>query len=92
MMQTDVISSACAANTSTSVTTSRVRLKGLTISYASGGTVSVANGNGGSVLFSFTAPAAIGSINVVIPGEGVLASAGLYVTCAASTTANVFYG
>jgi hypothetical protein len=91
-MQTDVKSGFCFAAASTAVVTERTRLRGVTISYPSGGTVQVTNGNGGAVLFTFQAPATAGSVNVLIPGEGILASAGLYVTCAASTTANVFYG
>jgi hypothetical protein len=92
MMQTDVKSAACAAGTSTTVTSQRSRLKALTISYPSGGTVSVTDGSGGQAMFSFTAPAAIGSVHIIIPGEGLLALTGLYVTCAASTTAVAFYG
>lgn len=91
-MQTDVKSAACAAGASTTAVAYRTRLKGLTISYPSGGTVVVTNGNGGATLFTWTAPAAAGDTCVFIPGEGIVASAGLYVTCAASTTANVFYG
>ena len=91
-MQTDVKSAACGAGASTTVFTGRTRLKGLTISFASGGTVVVTDGNGGATLYSFTAPAAIGATNVLIPGEGVLAYNGIYVTTAALTTASVFYG
>lgn len=92
MMQTDVKAASCAANGSTTAYADRTRLRALTISYASGGTVAVTDGNGGATLFSFTAPAAAGSIHVIIPGEGILAQSGLYVTNAASTTAIVYYG
>jgi homoaconitase/3-isopropylmalate dehydratase large subunit len=51
----------------------------------------VADGNS-VTLFSFTAPAAVGSIHVLIPGEGLLAQNGMTVTCGASTTAVAFYG
>lgn len=91
-MQTDVKSAVCAAGASTTAVSTRTRLKGLTISYASGGTVVVTDGNGGATLYSFTAPTAVGSINILIPGEGILAYTGLYVTNAAATTASVFYG
>jgi len=91
-MQTDVKSGIGFAGATTDVTTNRTRLKGLTISYPSGGTVTVKNGNGGDTLFIFSAPAAAGSISILIPGQGILATAGLSVICAASTTANVFYG
>lgn len=91
-MQTDVKSAACAANGSTSAYEARTRLRAVTVSYASGGTVAITDGNGGATLFSFTAPAAAGSIHMIMPGEGILASDGLYVTNAASTTAIVYYG
>ena len=89
-MQTDVKSAACAAGATTVAFNGRTRLRGLVISYPSGGTVTV-NDNGTAV-FSFTAPAAIGATNVIIPGEGILCSTSVSVVCAASTTAIVFYG
>jgi hypothetical protein len=91
MQQTDVKSAACAAGAATTVAGNRFRLKALTISYTTSGTVSVADGNS-VTLFSFTAPAAVGSIHVLIPGEGLLAQNGMTVTCGASTTAVAFYG
>jgi hypothetical protein len=91
-MQTDVKSETCAAGASTTAVSVRTRLKGLTISYASGGTVVVTDGNGGPTLYSFTAPTVAGTTNVIIPGQGILATTGLYVTNAAATTASVFYG
>ena len=91
-MQTDVKSAACAAGASTTAVSVRTRLKGLTISYPSGGTVVVTDGNGGATLYSFTAPLVAGSTNILIPGQGILATTGLYVTNAAATTASVFYG
>ena len=89
-MQTDVKSASCGAGATTAAFVGRTRLRGLVISYPSGGTVTV-NDNGVAV-FSFTAPAAIGTTNVIIPGEGILCSTGVSVVCAASTTAVVFYG
>lgn len=92
-MQTDVKSAACAAAGSTTAYADRTRLRGITISYASGGTVTVKDGStSGATLFSFTAPGAIGCVHILIPAEGVLATSGLYVTCAADTTAVVYYG
>ena len=92
-MKYDVQSGTAAANTSTTVVSYRVRVKGLVISYPSGGTVTIKDGGtNGTTVFSFTAPAAIGSVNIVIPGEGILCETDVYVTCAASTTAVVFYG
>jgi hypothetical protein len=91
-MQTDVKSAACAAGATTAATGFRSRLKGLTISYTTSGTVSVTDGSGGVTLFSFTAPAAIGAIHILIPGQGILAQNGLSVVCGASTTAVAYYG
>lgn len=91
-MQTDVKSAACAAGATTAVTGYRSRLKALTISHTTSGTVSVTDGAGGAVLFDFTAPAAVGGLHILIPGEGILAQNGLSVICAASTTAVAFYG
>jgi hypothetical protein len=91
-MQTDVRSAACAAGATTVVTSFRSRLKGLTISYTTSGTVSVTDGSSGVTLFSFTAPAAVGAIHILIPAEGLLGLTGLSVVCGASTTAVAYYG
>lgn len=90
-MQTDVKSAACAAGAATAVSNARVRLKALTISYTTSGTVSATDA-AGVTLFSFTAPAAVGAIHILIPGQGILAPGGLTVTCGASTTAVAYYG
>jgi len=92
MMQTDVKSTAAAAGATTTIFAGSARIKGLTISYPSGGTVTLNNGTGGTAVFSFTAPAAAGAINVIIPGEGIYCSTNISAVCAASTTAVVFYG
>ena len=91
-MQTDVKSAACAAGATTAATNFRSRLKALTISYTTSGTVSISDGVGGATLFSFTAPAAVGAIHIIVPGQGILALNGLSVTCGASTTAVAYYG
>jgi hypothetical protein len=91
-MQTDVKSGYCPVGATTTVFAGRTRLKGLVISYPSGGTVVITDGAGGATLFDFTALAVIGTISINIPGEGVLAQNGLVVTTAAATTVNVFYG
>ena len=88
-MQYDVKSTACASGASTEVFAGPARVKGMTVSYASGGTVVIANG--GSNVYSFTAPAAAGSINILIPGEGIRCSANVVATTA-NATATVFYG
>ena len=91
-MQTDVKSGYCPVSATTVVTSERTRLKGLVISYPSGGTVVVKDGEGGPTIYEFVALAVIGSICVVIPGEGILAANGIAVTTAAATTVSIFYG
>lgn len=92
-MQTDVQAAACAANTTTNVTTYRARIKGLMIAVpTAGGTLTINDGNGGSAIFSYVSAAAAGNFNVVIPGEGVLAETGISVVTPANMTVTVFYG
>ena len=92
-MQYDVKSGVAAANTSTTVFAGRTRVKGLLISYAGTGTVVIKDGGaGGATVFSFTAPADSGCVNVLIPGEGILCETSIYVTNSAGTLATVFYG
>lgn len=89
-MQTDVKASSLAA--SGSVFASGTRVKGLTISYASGGTVTLLDGGaGGDSRYAFTAPAAAGVMSVLIPGEGILFRTNVYATIANATVV-VFYG
>ena len=89
-MQTDVKS---AERTTTGTAyAAPARLKGLVISFATGGTVVVKDGgSGGTTVFSYTAPAAAGAVNVIIPGEGILCRTDIHVTLS-SATATVFYG
>lgn len=89
-MQTDVKS---AERTTTGTAyAAPARLKGLVISFATGGTVVVKDGgSGGATVFSYTAPAAAGTVNVIIPGEGILCRTDIHVTLS-SATATVFYG
>lgn len=71
----------------------RARLKGVAIGNpVAGGQVVIKDGNGGTTLFSFTAPAAAGGINIVIPGEGILFSTSINVTTAAGQPVTIFYG
>ena len=68
------------------------RLKSLTVSYASGGTVSVKDGgSSGTTVWSFTAPAAAGSVHILLPGEGIRCTTDVYVALS-SATATVTYG
>lgn len=89
-MQTDVKAVAVAATGSAYA--ARTRVKGIVVSYASGGTVLLKDGGAsGTTAFSFTAPAAAGSVNIVIPGEGILFSTNVYATLT-DATITVFYG
>lgn len=91
-MQTDVKAGSAAANATTTIFGGPARIKGVTISYPSGGTVVLNDGTAGTAMFSFTAPAAAGSVNILLPGEGIRCNTNISAVCAASTTAVVFYG
>lgn len=86
-MQYDV--SAVTVTSTTTAVGGPVRVKGLTLSYASGGTLSLADG--ASSKFSFTAPAAAGSIHILIPGEGIRFTTNVNATVS-GVTAVVYYG
>lgn len=88
MMQTDVKAATCGAG-ATTVFNGPARVKGLTVSFATGGTIVIADGT--ITKFTYTAPAAAGTINIVIPGEGVRCDTSVIATCT-SATAVVFYG
>jgi len=94
MMQTDVLATAiAAAQTNSTVFAGPARIKGMVVSVpAAGGTMTLQNGSGGTVLFSFVAPAIAGAVNVIIPGQGILCSSGIYATTPANMTVTVFYG
>lgn len=90
MMQTDVKSKELTA--SGSVFADRTRVRAITIAYASGGTVAIKDGgSSGTTVWSFTAPAAAGSVHVLLPGEGILCQTNAYATLS-SATVNVVYG
>ena len=93
MMQTDVKAGTAGAGASTAVTAYRARIKAIAMTYtADAGAITITDGNGGATLFSFTPAAAIGSLYMLFPGEGILAQTGIYVTNGTGTTATVFYG
>ena len=92
MMQTDVLSTAAAAGATTTIFGGPARIKGVSISYSTGGTVVLNDGTGGTAKFSFTAPADAGSIYIVVPGEGIKCATNISAVCSATTTAVVFYG
>ena len=93
MMQTDVKAGAAAAATSTTVTSVRSRVKAIALTYtASAGAITITDGNGGPTVFTFTPAGAIGSLYMLLPGEGILCLTGIYVTNGTGTSATVFYG
>ena len=93
MMQTDVKAVPCPANSSTLVYDGRARLKSLIITTPiGGGTLSIADGADGVILFSLVCQPAVGMTNVLLPGEGILFVTGLYVECPSGLSATVCYG
>ena len=89
-MQTDV--KAAERTTSGSAFGGSTRVKGLVVSFATGGTVVLKDGGAsGTTRFSYTAPAAAGTTNIVIPGQGIKFDTDVYVTLT-DATATVFYG
>ena len=93
-MQYDVKSTAIAgAQTNAAVFAGPARIKGLLVSVpTAGGTMTLQDGSGGTVKFTFVAPAVAGSVNVIVPGEGIRCDAGIYATTPANMTVTVFYG
>jgi len=95
MMQTDVKSLLVAASATDTIVggTNRNRLKALTISFAAtGGTVVVKDGAAGTTLFSFPAPTAIGTIHILVPGEGILARTSIYALMTNIDSVQIYYG
>ena len=97
MMQTDVLSAHLSA--AGSYYAGRTRLRGIVISpkASTAATFEIRNGSStGAVLYTMDI-ASLGTPNtfyVLIPGEGILASTGLYLTLSAGsvTGITVFYG
>ena len=70
----------------------RARVKGIVVSFATGGTVELKDGGASGISrFKYTAPAAAGTTNILIPGEGILFETDVYVTLS-SATVTVFHG
>lgn len=90
MMQTDVKGGTCPANTATTVFNSRTRFKGIALS-SDTADATVAIKDGSTTLFTFTTTA-VGPMNVIVPGEGVLCATSLVVDCGAGVSAVAFYG
>jgi hypothetical protein len=93
-MQYDVKSTAiAAAQTNAAVFAGPARIKGLLVSVpTAGGTMTLQDGSGGTVKFTFVAPAVAGAVDVIVPGEGIRCDAGIYATTPANMTVTVFYG
>jgi hypothetical protein len=93
-MQYDVKATAiAAAATNAAVFAGPARIKGMLVSVpTAGGTMTLQDGSGGTVRFSFVAPAIAGAVNVSIPGEGIRCDNGIYATTPANMTVTVFYG
>lgn len=90
-MQTDVKSGSGAAGATTAIYAGKTRCKGLVVTHpVGGGTVVVKDGT--TAVITFVAPAVVGATNIIIPGEGILCSTALNITCPANVTAVVFYG
>lgn len=90
-MQTDVKSKTVSATGAVGAGGTRTRLKGVYFSMSTGGTISVADGNGGTTLLSFVVP--VGSNYFLIPGEGILFTSDPYVTFTTAVgSLTVFYG
>lgn len=93
MAGNDVLSSH--AHTSSALVARRARLRGVVVNTASGAT--------GNVVFYDNASAASGSVllevdeksqgmtDIIIPGDGILAKNGIYVSLPANVTATAFY-
>ena len=89
-MQTDVKSvEVTSTNTAYAAST---RVKSVTISYGSGGTVVLRDGGASGVtLFSFTAPASVNSQHILFPGEGIKFNTNVHATLTSATIV-VCYG
>jgi hypothetical protein len=95
MMQSDVQATAIAAGqTNAAVFAGPARIKGMVVAVpAAGGTLIMRNGSGGTIRFSFVAPAGDATIaNITIPGEGIRCENGAYATTPADMPVTVFYG
>lgn len=89
-MQTDV--KAAQVTTTNPVFGAPTRVKGITISYASGGTVVLKDGGASGVTrYSFTAPAVAGVVHVIVPGEGIRFDTDVHATLSSATVV-VYYG
>jgi hypothetical protein len=73
----------------------RTRVKGIYIQNgASAGSVVIADGQGGNVLFTINTPTAAnaGDLYIPVPDQGILAENGLYGTVTNTASITIFYG
>jgi hypothetical protein len=91
-MQTDV--KAAHAEATGSMVSGRTRLKGYQcLSGGTAGDIVFTDGNGGAELLRFNIPANTNNpFANLIPGEGILATTGIYVTLPTAAKVTVFYG
>jgi hypothetical protein len=91
-MQTDVKSAH--AEVTGSMVSGRTRLKGYQcLSGGTAGDIIFTDGNGGAELLRFNIPANTNNpFANLIPGEGILAATGIYVTLPTAAKVTVFYG
>jgi hypothetical protein len=92
-MQTDVLSSH--VDVSGLVVNYRTRLKGfIVISGGTAGDIIISNGgSSAAVLLQFNIPSStISAVFYNLPGEGIVASAGLYVTLPTASKITLIYG
>jgi len=89
-MQTDV--KAAQVTSTNTAYAGPTRVKAITVSYASGGTVVLKDGGAsGTTRFSFTAPAAAGAVPILFPGEGIKFDTDVHATLSSATIV-VLYG
>ena len=90
-MQTDV--KAVHTEATGAVVTGRTRLKAYqAISGGTAGDIVFTDGSGGAELLRFNISTGTQPISLLIPGEGILASSGIYVTLPTAAKVTVFYG
>lgn len=73
----------------------RARIKAIyAVCGAAAGTVAITNGSGGETLFYLDTPDAstCGYVYIILPGEGIVASTGLYGTITQTASISIFYG
>lgn len=83
------------AGTAGSLVATRTRIRGFyAVCGATAGSVTIADGNGGATLLVINTPAstAQGVVFMTLPGEGILATTGLYGTVSNTTSCVLFYG